>query len=240
MKQLKESILDSDFDVNIEFIDVNMYPWITDNDIWHARYLAESQYEILDYNYAVVEWMLKSRFEDLKKEVDDLRELAQLPAEQNERYRIIYVHQKGINNLISDATNTFRRPLDAGQLIKKRKEILNNLAFVDKLLGDGQFIKIFKKNNKKDKLSYGMISWPGRYNDTLSLSIGIYNEGITDRDREYIKKLCNKIGAEYTNDSDKFLPGGEYADAISKNPNKLEFTPEKLKTIGLVRIEYKK
>lgn len=240
MRQLKESILDNSFDIDIDFIDVNMYPWITDNDIWHDRDLTQSQYWILDYNYAVVEWMLKSRFEDLKKEVNDLRELAQLPAGQCERYRVIYDHQKGINNLISDATNAFRRPLEDGQLIKKRKEILNNLAFVDKLLGDGQFIKIFKKNNKKDKLSYGVISWPGRYNDTLSLSIGIYNEGITDRDREYIKKLCNKIGAEYTNDSDKFLPGGEYADAISKNPNKLEFTPEKLKTIGLVRIEYKK
>ena len=238
MKQLKESILDSDFDVNIEFIDVNMYPWITDNDIWHDHYLTQSQYEILDYNYAVMEWMLRSRFEDLKKEMDDLCELAQLPTEQCERYRAIYSHQKGINNLIVDATNAFRRPLDVGQLIKKRKEILVDLAFIDKLLGDGQFIKIFKKNNKKDKLNYGVISWPSRYNDELSVTIGIYNEGITDRDREYIKKLCNKIGAKYTNDSDKFLPGGEYADAISKNSNKLEFTPEKLKTIGLVRIEY--
>ena len=47
MKQLKESILDNDFDIGIDFIDVNMYPWITDNDIWHDRYLTQSQYWIL-------------------------------------------------------------------------------------------------------------------------------------------------------------------------------------------------
>ena len=239
MKQLRESILDNDFDVDLGFVDVNTYPWVLDNHIWRNNDpLTDPQREILDYNYKVAEYMLKTKFDPLKEEMNSIREQAQLPKEKDSRFGAFYAHQNGVNNLIEDATYAFRRPLNMSQLIEERKEVLDNLGFMDKLLGDRQFVKIFKKSHKSGELSWAMMSWPGLYNSKLSVSAGIYNAHITDSDREYIKKLCKKIGAEYENDADKFLPGGEYADAISKSPNKLEYTPEKLKTLGLVRIEY--